>query len=325
MTHRSFALVINPVAGGGKPARYLPQVIAVLDAEGTDYSVRESTSLEHAQALAAAAARRGDTVVAFGGDGLTGALVGAVARETAVQKAGTRETVGDTEGESHGGNFGIIPAGRGNDFARTLRIPFDPIAATRVLLAGRLQQVDLIAVTDAATQSAPTMVAGSIYVGIASVANEIANRAKLIRGPAVYNLAALRALLGWKPTTFCVEATTADGQQATTEFRGYAVVVANCPFFGAGMKVAPDALPTDGLLDIVIMRHAPKLTFVRVLLKIKDGTHIALSPVSTFRVKAARLTVDRALPVGADGELLPVRAPLRIYPVHAALQVIVPG
>ncbi len=308
MTERSFAFVINPAAGRGKPARYLPQVTAALDAEGAAYSVQESTSLEHARTLAAAATRRGDIVVAFGGDGLTGALVDAVVRAAEVR-----------------GAFGIIPAGRGNDFARTLRIPFEPVAATRVLLDGRLQQVDLIGVSDAASESAPTMVAGSIYVGIASVANEIANRARLIRGPAVYNLAALRALLGWKSTTFRVEATTADGQQATTEFRGYAVVVANCPFFGAGMKVAPDAHPTDGLLDIVIMRHAPRLTFVRVLLKIKDGTHTALSPVSTFRVKAATLTVDRALPAGADGELLPMRGPLRIHAVPAALQVIVPG
>lgn len=307
-----FTLVVNPAAGGGKPARYLPQVTRVLDAAGASYELQESTSLEHARGLAAAAAHRGDTVVAFGGDGLTGALVDAVAQQT--HTAGTQDCA-----------FGIIPAGRGNDFARTLQIPFDPTAATRTLLAGRPRPVDLIAVTCAASPAAPMMVAGSVYIGIPSVASEIANRARLLRGPAVYNLAALRALLRWKPTMFGVQATDAAGKQISAEFRGYAVVVANTRYFGAGMKVAPDAHPHDGLLDVVVMRHAPKLTFVRALMKIKDGSHIGLSEVSACRASTATVTVDRPLPAGADGELLPMPLPLRIHAVPAALRVIVPG
>ena len=73
-------LVVNPAAGGGKPASYLPKVTAVLDAAGAGYTVSESTSLEHARTLAAQAAGRGDTVVAFGGDGLTSALAGTFAQ-----------------------------------------------------------------------------------------------------------------------------------------------------------------------------------------------------------------------------------------------------
>lgn len=306
-----FTLVVNPTAGGGKPARYLRQVTGVLDAAGASYSLQDSTSLAHARTLAAAAARRGETVVAFGGDGLTGALLDAVAQET--QLAGRQPCA-----------FGIIPAGRGNDFARTLQIPFDPAAATHTLLAGRPRPVDLIAVTGAASPSRPMMVAGSVYIGIASVANEIANRARVLRGSTVYNLAALRALLRWKPTVFGVQATDAAGNQVTAEFRGYAVVVANTRYFGAGMKVAPDAHPHDGLLDIVVMRHAPKLTFVRALMKIKDGSHIALPEVSVFRASTATVTVDRSLPVGADGELLAIPLPLRIHAVPAAARVIVP-
>ncbi len=297
-------IVVNPTAGGGKPARYLPHVTSVLAAAGARYRLCESASLQHAQALARSAGQRGDTVVAFGGDGLTGALVDAIAEQ--------------------GCAFGIIPAGNGNDFARTLRIPFDPAVAARTLLEGRPRPVDLIGVTGAG-ETEPTMVTGSVYVGIASVANEIANRTRVLRGPVVYNLAALRALLGWQPTTFGVQTTNAAGEQATMTFRGYAVVVANSPYFGAGMKVAPDAHADDGLLDVVIMRDSPKLTFVRVLMKIKDGSHVALPAVQAFRASQATVTVDRPLPVGADGELLPIRPPLHIRTVPGALQVIVPS
>ncbi len=299
-------IVVNPAAGGGKPASYLPQVTSVLDAAGASYTVSPSTSLEHACTLAAQAAGRGDTVVSFGGDGLTGALAGPVAQAAPA------------------GRFGIIPAGRGNDFARTMRIPFDPAAAARLLLDGRPQPVDLLAVTGAGTAAAPAVVAGSVYVGIASVAGEIANGIRLIRGPLVYNVAALRALAGWRATTFRVETTSPDGQRDVLEFRGYAIVVANTPFFGAGMKVAPAARYDDGELDIVLMRHGPKLAFIRALMKIKDGSHVSLAQISTGRVTEVTLSVDRPMPVGADGELMPIRAPLSIRAMPSALNVIVP-
>jgi diacylglycerol kinase (ATP) len=357
----ALTLVVNPAAGGGKPASYLPRVTAVLDAAGASYTVSQSASLEHARTLAAAAARRGETVVAFGGDGLTGALAGAIAEVTegspggaagpaqqqapqqaqqqteqqatqqtqqqAEQQAGQVRTGPGAPGSPAGPArpacaFGIVPAGRGNDFARTLRVPFEPAAAARLLVDGRLQPVDLISVTGA--EGGHAIVAGSVYVGIAAVAGEIANRARLVRGPAVYHVAALRALLGWRATTFRVETTRPDGARATSEFRGYAVVVANTPYFGAGMKVAPGALHTDGVLDIVAMRHAPKVAFVRVLLKIRHGSHVSLAQVSTDRAAAVTVTVDRPMPAGGDGELLAVRPPLRIRAMPAALNVIVP-
>ncbi len=314
------ALVINPAAGGGRPARHVPRVAAVLDASGHRYTMRETKSLEHARSLGTTAAQRGETLVAVGGDGLTGALASV---------AGT-------------GLFGIIPAGRGNDFARALRIPFEPAAAARVLLDGRTAAVDLIAVTSGdpgghrprppgragpgagETPAAPVTVAGSFYIGITSVAGEIASTSRLVPGPLLYNMAALRALAGWKPTRFRVEAVSPGGRTATHEFDGYTVVAANSPYFGAGKKVAPDASVGDGLLDVVIMRHAPKLTFLRALTKVKDGSHVTLAQVSILRAEAVTVTVDRPLPAGADGETLGSGSPWHVRALPAALNVIVP-
>jgi YegS/Rv2252/BmrU family lipid kinase len=319
------ALVINPAAGGGRPARYLPEVTAVLDASGRRYTMCESTSLDHAREVAAEAAGRGETVVAFGGDGLTGALAGAVSASSGGHGA-DRAQYGPGESPRTTGPLGIIPAGLGNDFARTLGIPFQPAAAARVVLGGATAAVDLLEVTQAGEESdAPVIATGSLYVGIASVAGEIANRTKLIRGPARYNVAALRALLGWRDTRFRVEATLADGLRATDDFSGYAVVVANSPYFGAGMKVAPAAEIGDGLLDVLVMRHAPKLTFLRLLTKIKNGSHVALAQVSMSRAAAVTVTVDRPLPAGADGELLAARSPWHVRVLPGALNVIVPG
>jgi diacylglycerol kinase (ATP) len=306
----SLTIVVNPAAGGGRAIRHLPVVRTVLDAAGARYLICLSSSLGHARAIAAEAAGRGDLVVALGGDGMAGAVASAVAQA----KPG-----GD-------GVFGVIAAGRGNDLARTYGIPLGPADAARLLLAGESRPMDLVALAGAG--GSQVTVAGSVYLGIASAAGQIANDTRLIRGPLVYPVAALRALAGWEPVTFHVDAATSTATAGTVtapqEFAGYGVVVANLPYFGAGMKVAPKADPGDGVLDIVLMRHAPKLTFLRVLTKIRKGAHIELDQIDTGRATAVTVTFDRPLRVGADGELFDLLSPLRISVLPEALCVIAP-
>ena len=306
----SLTIVVNPAAGGGRAIRHLPAVRAVLDAAGARYLICQSSSLGHARALAAEAAGRGDLVVAVGGDGMAGAVASAVAEA----KPG-----GD-------GVFGVIAAGRGNDLARTFGIPPSPADAARLLLAGGSRPMDLVAL--AGTGGSQVTVAGSVYLGLASAAGQIANATRLIRGPLVYPVAALRALAGWEPVTFQVDAARSASAAGTVtvpqEFAGYGVVVANLPYFGAGMKVAPQADPGDGALDIVLMRHAPKLTFLRVLTKIRKGAHIELDQIDTGRATAVTVTFDRPLRAGADGELFDVLSPVRISVLPKALCVIAP-
>ncbi len=285
------------------PGRLFPQVTAALSAAGADCQVTESASLVHAAQLARDAAAAGRVVVAVGGDGMAGALAAAASR--------------------HGAAYGIIPAGRGNDLARMLGIPAEPAQAARVLTSESARRVDLIGVS--VPGQAEVIVAGSVYTGVPSVANEIANGTRLLRGSVVYPLAALRAVAAWRPPTFAVRSS-----EGSHDFPGYAVVVANSAYFGAGMKVAPSARIDDGQLDLILMRHAPKLTFIRCLTKINDGSHVELAEVSVQRATDVTLTLDRPLPVAADGETLPFAAPLpagiplRIRVLPAALTVLAP-
>jgi diacylglycerol kinase family enzyme len=323
-----FCLVVNPAAGRGRSLRAVPAATASLDAAAATYHVSESASLDHAREIATRAAGLGHVVVAVGGDGTAGALAGVAA--------------------GAGARYGIIPAGNGNDFARALGIPFDAAAAAQALTTGRERQVDLIAVSAAGQPE--IIVAGSVYAGLPSVAGEIANQARWLRGPLVYPAAALRALASWSPAAFRVDVIGGDGpapaeqtpvqqtpvqasvQQASVrEFAGYAVVVANSAYFGAGMKVAPSAEIDDGLLEVLIMRHGPRLAFIRVLMKIRNGTHLGLPLISHDRAREVTVTVDRHLPAAADGDTLPCAAPLpagtplRIRALPGALRVLGPA
>jgi diacylglycerol kinase (ATP) len=298
-----FCLVVNPAAGQGRSLRVLRTVTAALDAADAAYHASESSSLDDARDIARRAAQQGEVVVAVGGDGTAGALAGVVA--------------------SADGRYGLIPAGRGNDIARVLGIPADPASAAQVLLGAQARHVDLIAVS--APGHPETAVVGSVYAGIPSIAGEIANQSHWLPGPLHYPVAALRALAGWTPATFRAEircASDAPGAPGAPgargargaivrEFPGYAIVVANVAYFGAGMQVAPPAVIDDGVLDIVIMRDGPKLAFLRALARIRSGTHLRLPQISVDRGTEVVLSIDRDMLAAADGEALPCAAPLR--------------
>jgi YegS/Rv2252/BmrU family lipid kinase len=305
--NKSFCLVVNPAARRGRGARLLPEVLGPLAAAGASIRVRESTSLAHAAAVAAEAAGRGETVVAVGGDGTVGRMAAAVA--------------------AAGGLLGIVPAGRGNDFARTLGIPAQPARAAAVLLTGPRRAVDLIGVR--AGDGPELVVAGSVYLGVPSDAAEVARASRLTVGGLGYQVAGLRALLAWQRATFTVTLEAGNGQ--FDRFPGFAVMVANSAFLAGGKRAAPAADTSDGLLEVITVRDGPKLSFIRVMLMAGQGTHVRLDQVGAVQAASVTVTADRPMLAGADGETLPCASPLapgcplRIRALPGVLQAIVPA
>lgn len=278
---RTFTAVVNPKAGGDASAALLP-VAAVLLHAGSAVTTEYSRSMEHAKELAGAAAARGDVVIAVGGDGMVGGIAGTVV--------------------DFGGILGIVAAGRGNDFARQLGMPAAPDELARLLLDADASPVDVIDVGGA-------IVLGSVYVGIDSVANAIANRSRFVPHRLVYQAAALRSIVTWRPVRFDVDI---DGRRH--EFCGYNVVAANSGFYGNGLHIAPDATVDDGLLDVVVVEHMPRRRFAKVMGEVANGIHIQRPEVTVLRGREVRIAADKALPAYGDGEALaelPVTARLR--------------
>src|SRR3954449_1118057 len=244
-----------------------------------------------ARNVAREAAQRGETVAAVGGDGTIGLIAGAL--------RGTP------------GRLAVIPAGRGNDFARVLEIPTDPVEAARVALDGQEQTVDVGDVD------------GETFVCIASLgfgsdANRIANEAKLVKGNLVYLYAALRALAGWKHANFHV---VVDG--AVHDVRGWSVAVANSNAYGGAMDVAPQAKLDDGEFDVVMGSESSKWTFLRDLRKVFDGSHADLPYVAMVRGKKIEISTDRPFDIYADGDPIG-QTPATVSISPRSLKVLVP-
>ncbi len=285
------SLIFNPAAGGGRAGRALADVERELGRLGLEHHAERTSDLEHARDLALAAAAAGETAVAFGGDGLIGAVAGAL---------GAR------------GVLGVLPGGRGNDFARALGIPLDPVAACGVLAFGVMRTLDL------------GQVGSRTFVGIAScgfdsVANRIANETRLVRGNLVYAYGALRALAVWRPATFVVE--LEDGERRT--FTGYTVAAANSRGYGGGMIMAPDASLQDGQLDVVMVAHTPKLRFLRRLPTLFRGEHVRQSNVEVLRGASVRISASRPFTLYADGDAI-AELPVIVRALPEAIRAIVP-
>lgn len=292
---RAFTAIVNPAAGGPASAACVIPLSRLLREAGAEVHVEYSRGMVHAADVARAAAGAGRVVLGVGGDGMAGCVGGALAGTGAV--------------------FGIVPAGRGNDFARQLGIPSGAAALAPLLLDGEPRAVDAI-------DANGTPVLGSVYAGVDAVANDNANRTRLLRGSAAYYVGALRAIITWRPADYLI---SVDGAEYRRE--GYTVVAANSGYYGFGKHIAPDARVDDGLLDVVLIRKAPKTLFFSVMRELEDGTHVRRPEVEVMRGREVRIELagpaGRTLPYGADGELpgvLPVTA--RVLP--GALRVLAP-
>jgi YegS/Rv2252/BmrU family lipid kinase len=292
VTDRRHVVIVNPFAGGGRGRELLPRLETALRERELEYGLVITTSAAHGCMEARDAATRGEIPVVMSGDGL----------------------IGQVAGELAGGSvpLGVIPGGRGNDFARVLGIPLDVAGAVDLLAVGATRAVDVGEVN------------GRRFVGIASCgfdsdANRIANETRIVGGNLVYLYAALRALAAWKPARFEV---VLDGRLHA--FTGYAVAAANSKAYGGGMYLAPGAELDDGELDVVLTSETSKLRVLFNLPKVFKGRHTENDEVTIVRASEVEIRADRPFAVYADGDhVADLPATIRVLP--QALTVIAPS
>jgi YegS/Rv2252/BmrU family lipid kinase len=284
-------LLVNPSSAGGRALKLLPQIEAALDARRAAFRVQRTRSIEHGCEQALLAAEAGELPVVVSGDGLLGAVGGAMAGSEVP--------------------LGLIPAGRGNDLARGLGIPADPVAAVDVLLDGQSRRIDV-------GEANGKRFLGIVSVGFDSECNRLANEIHWLHGNAVYAYSMPRTLIGWRPARFTIAA----GEERR-RISGYFVAVANNSVYGGGMYIAPEASLEDGEFDVVAIGEVGKLRFLWGLRDVLRGTHLDREEVSAFRAPRLQLDASRPFPVYADGDhLTDLPVSLRVLP--SALSILCP-
>ncbi|MBQ1023332.1 diacylglycerol kinase family protein [Micromonospora sp. C95] len=293
------AVLANPTAGRGRHRGLLPELLDGISAAGRPVRLLRAGSAAEAEAACRAAVAEGaGALVAVGGDGTVHRAMQAV--------AGTSVP------------FGPVPAGTGNDFAVETGFPADPRAAVEIIATAlrerRSRPVDLARMTGA--DGTVRWYGAVLAAGFDAIVNERANRMRWPRGPRRYDLAILVELARLRPRRYTL---VLDGERI--EVDAVLVAVGNGASYGGGMRICPDADPTDGLLDVVVGGRFDRRTLIRVKPRIYAGTHVTHPLVHTHRARTVALAAAEGITTYADGERsLPL--PLTVTATPAALHLL---
>jgi diacylglycerol kinase (ATP) len=271
----SIALVVNPSSGKGRAQRLLPEVAGVFRDAGRPLEILLSRDVDEARTMAVQALDAGvGTLVVMGGDGMVHLGINVVA---------------DRPGVS---DLGLIPAGTGNDLCRGLGMDVaDPVAAARAIVSGAPRPIDVLQVND-------EFVGGVVATGFDALVNARANSMKRPKGTLRYAIATLVEMASFDPLPYRL---VVDGE--VRELDAMLLAVGNSSYYGGGMKICPDADPSDGLLDLTIVHSASRAKLMRLLPQTFSGRFVRDPCVERLRARSVRVERQDLAGYG-DGEPL---------------------
>ena len=267
--------IINPAAGRGRSVRVMDKLCTYLNKQEIAYDTAFSMRPGHTVKIARNAAARGyDAIVSVGGDGTL------------------RETLEGIQGFDCA--LGVIPAGTGNDFIKSLGIPKDPLAALKVILHGKRRTID-------AGQINKRMFINVATLGFDAEVADAARKIPVLRGLLSYLAATLITLFRLKRRKVTIE--HEDG--TATHHDILLIAVCNGQYYGGGFHVAPPARLDDGLFDVVLAEKFSRLRVFFLLSRYIRGTHLKKKPRGLSHFQCKRLTLHAQTPTAtnADGEI----------------------
>ncbi len=214
-------------------------------------------------------------------------------------------------------SVGLLAVGTGNDFARALSIPSSPVDAARGMLTGRTTAIDVLEVNGrffctAGVLGVPADAAMTVRRWLAP---GTPTRPLLhLLGGFAYTLAGLRHLL--RP-----RALADDWVVGGREWRTPGIFLANTPLIGGGLRLPTSSDPADGLLEVAIIRDAPRPALMAAFIRLAQGWRVPPEILHVERVPAVRLTCPEPRRFSADGDLMCVASEFAVRVRPRALRV----
>ncbi len=299
-------VIVNPQSRGGKTGRDRGVIVAALRDVLGDVAMAFTERPRDATRLTREALQVGHTqIIAVGGDGTTNEVVNGFFHDGAPINAHA--------------TLGVVSAGTGGDFGRTIGVPTGYRGSVEYLRDTPARRIDVGHVHFQRTDGTPDE---RFFLNIASfgLSGDVVERvaavggSRMVRGPLTYPWCALQAIVGMRSTALRV---TIDDHPAVTGPLAIGAVC-NGRFFGGGMHVAPHAAPDDGMFDVVLLRGASRLGVIARMAELYRGAHIAHPSVQVIRGQSVVVTPtshgETAVRLEIDGEggaMLPARFSIR--------------
>lgn len=275
--------LLNPAAGRGRGIARIQRFRELLDAAFDEVRYEETTAPgQEAARLDAALADGCDCVIAVGGDGTWSIVADYLLRR------------------GLGGlPLGLLPAGTGNDFGKSLGITFDRSQEiVAAIAARRVRRVDV------------GRVDGRHFLNVVGMGFDIAvihdaASVSWLKGDLLYRFCALRQLFRYRGVEFAVDAVEAVGAgEPGPSVPHLMLVVANGQYFGGSFHIAPEGSLFDGTLDAVSIHDAGPLRRAGLFQKVGRGRHLEDAKVRVRSATRLRIGFDGPLEYELDGEVL---------------------
>jgi YegS/Rv2252/BmrU family lipid kinase len=301
------ALIVNPTAGSGSAGRAAPKVQRALERLGLVVTLGATKQPGDATRLTREARRAAlDCVIVMGGDGTLNEVCQAYLDERGQPLAGPP--------------LGLVPAGTGGDFRKTLELGTDLEASIEHLVTHEPRPFDLGVLQAVAHDGRPVTRAfvNITSFGLGGLTDRIVNSGpKWLGGKSAFLLGTVRALVAYRNVAVRVKVDGATWLESPI----VNVALANGRFFGGGMQIAPGADPTDGLFDVVALGDLTRLPTLGLTQRVYAGTHLGQPNITSTRgalVEAEALAPGAEVLIDMDGET-PGRLPLTARIAEGAL------
>lgn len=303
-----YHFIVNPNSRSGLGFSLWSQIEPELKKHKIDYTVFFTQYQKHAWEYTEklTSDHTYHTLVVLGGDGTVNEVINGIRDLSKV-------------------TLGYIPTGSSNDFARSFKIPSDPLKALEIILSPSdysYMDVGCISYQNKkrrfAVSSGIGFDAGICHEAVVSRFKIWLNKIRL--GKFTYALIALHRLFLTIPADITLRL---DRRNPVVFRKGWFVTVMNHPFEGGGLKFCPAAKPNDGYLDIIVVSGFSPLRLLSVLPFAFAGLHTRFHGVRTFRCKTAEITTNRTLPVHTDGEPIFLQCHLCVSMEKKRLKIII--
>jgi len=296
-------LIVNLTAGGGKPNHHLETVLKYLKENGLNFKVSITSHQGEAVELAQRAADNGaELIVSVGGDGTVNEIVNGIMKS------------------KNDPSLGIIPLGWANDFIKSTDIPSDIIEACKILVRGKIKEIDVGIINE------KIYFANICGVGFDAEVAQLANQMKSkhpnlrILSAFVYVFATVKKLLS--PFSYHDVKIKFDGQEIHSKI--LFIAISNGKFYGGRFKITPEAILDDGLLEVCVVEEMGRLKYLMSIPKVFKGTHESIKGINFYRAK--EVVIQSSVPILAQvsGEVIEGQKEFSITLLPKSLKLIVP-
>lgn len=269
----TYLFIINPIAGGGIATELKDIIEEVMSKGNHDFEIVMTVKPKEATAIAAD--NDHDVVVAVGGDGTINEVT------SGLIKRGK-------------GVLGIIPAGTGNDFSRSLGIPLNTRQALDLILEGSTKE---ITVGESNGHHFLNISSAGFDVEVLTNMDMIKRK---VKGKFSYVLAVIYTLMKFKKKSVVLNI---DGNIYHKNL--LLLAVGNGKYYGGGMMVLPNADLFDDYLHICLVKDISNLRALSLFPVLFKGKHLKFTKyVETYKAKNIKITNDSPLLLNIDGEVL---------------------